>query len=200
MSSGNEKVVPVAVTTTYTGDDGPPAETAETAQSPVEDVQLKNATTTTTTRSLKQTGSGESPPTSTGRQPFLGRWVVEIFFCVCSLLSFTSTFPVTTSRSRPVGCLTSSLAIVAVLGAYNGRSLPTLPLHVTLNTFLAFFTTLCRASFITPITEAFGQWKWNLLTQDGRGRTRTLADFEALDSASRGTWGAWKVLRNFKWT
>jgi hypothetical protein len=43
MSSGNEKVVPVAVTTTYTVDDPP----AETAQSPVEDVQLKKATTTT---------------------------------------------------------------------------------------------------------------------------------------------------------
>jgi len=53
---------------------------------------------------------------------------------------------------------------------------------------------------MTPITEAFSQWKWNLLTQkEGSTRTRSLADFEVLDSASRGTWGSWKVLRNFKW-
>jgi hypothetical protein len=92
-----------------------------------------------------------------------------------------------------------ALVIVAVLGAYDQRSLPQLPLHVTLNTFLAFFTTLCKAAFMTPITEAFSQWKWNLLAQNGQGRTRSLADFEVLDSASRGTWGSWKVLRNFKW-
>lgn len=52
-----------------------------------------------------------------------------------------------------------------------------------------------------PINEALSQWKWNAITPGNPHRryTGTLYNFEVLDSASRGTWGAWRLLRNFKW-
>jgi len=94
-----------------------------------------------------------------------------------------------------------SEVIITVLGIYDGRPLPKLPLNITLNTFLAFFTTFTKAAFMTPISEALSQWKWNALTTSGsrRKHINTLYDFEVLDSASRGTWGAWRLLCNFKW-
>ncbi|KAK1751795.1 hypothetical protein QBC47DRAFT_405814 [Echria macrotheca] len=114
------------------------------------------------------------------RRPIWRQWLVEILFFVVSLCSF--------------------IIIIAVLGAYNGRSLPKLPMNITLNTFLAFFTTFTKAAFMTPISEALSQWKWNLLTPGGpKRRQGTLSDFELLDSASRGTWGSCRLLGVFKW-
>ncbi|KAK0646425.1 hypothetical protein B0T16DRAFT_458346 [Cercophora newfieldiana] len=172
-----EKDVAVVVTTTELGHQG------ELTSSPIEECkETKDTKEVGKTPSWSSEDSaGTESVSSVGSRPFWRQWLVEMVFCLLSLLSF--------------------VVIVAVLGAYDGQSLPQLPLHVTLNTFLAFFTTLCKAAFMTPITEAFSQWKWNLLTQkeNGQGRTRSLADFEVLDSASRGTWGSWKVLRNFKW-
>lgn len=84
-------------------------------------------------------------------------------------------------------------------------------MHISLNTFLAFFTTFSKFSFLTPIYEALSQWKWNLFAahhrregggaddQDYRDTGRPLADFQILASASRGFWGSWKLLVRFKW-
>jgi hypothetical protein len=83
--------------------------------------------------------------------------------------------------------------IVAVLRVYDGRALPTLPLSITLNTFLAFFTTLTKAAFMLSVAEAISQWKWNML----KSKERPLTDFLAIDSASRGVWGSFWVLGRF---
>ncbi|KAK0623596.1 hypothetical protein B0T14DRAFT_495052 [Immersiella caudata] len=174
MQTGAEKDVTLVVTATSGGHQG------ELTSSPIEESKETTEIKVTEKTSSRSSQDSEADTSSSmGNRPFWGQWLVEVVFCVLSLCSF--------------------IIIVAVLGAYDQKSLPQLPLHVTLNTFLAFFTTLCKAAFMTPITEAFSQWKWNLLSQSGQGRTRSLADFEVLDSASRGTWGSWKVLRNFKW-
>jgi len=71
-------------------------------------------------------------------------------------------------------------------------------MNITLNTFLAFFATITKSSFMIPIAEALSQWKWNLFAAQ-RGQARSLADFQTLNAASRGTWGSWALVRRFKW-
>ncbi len=80
-----------------------------------------------------------------------------------------------------------------VLRGYDGNPLRTLPWSITLNTFLAFFTTLTRVTFMVSVLEALSQWKWNLLQQSDR----PLRDFLLVDSASRTAWGSFLVLCRF---
>jgi hypothetical protein len=85
--------------------------------------------------------------------------------------------------------------VVGVLAVFDGRALPNLPLNITLNTFLALFTTCCKAAFMVPIAEALSQWKWNIYA----GSSRPLFDFQILDVASRGSWGSSMLIWHFKW-
>ncbi|CZR65452.1 uncharacterized protein PAC_15352 [Phialocephala subalpina] len=100
-------------------------------------------------------------------------WMAEISFCVLSLASL--------------------IVIIAVLRVYDGKALPTLPMSITLNTFLAFFTTLTKAAFMLSVAEATSQWKWNML----KHKERPLTDFLAVDSASRSVWGSFWILGRF---
>ncbi len=77
----------------------------------------------------------------------------------------------------------------------DGKDLPSLPLHITLNTFVAFFTMLARAFFMIPIAECISQWKWIYYSSGAR----SLADFEVFDLASRGVWGSFGLLTKFRW-
>ncbi|KAK0753190.1 hypothetical protein B0T18DRAFT_385298 [Schizothecium vesticola] len=114
------------------------------------------------------------------RKPIWKQWLVEGLLCLASLGSF--------------------IIITTVLAVHNGKALPEMPIGITLNTFLAFFTTFTKAAFMVPISEALSQWKWNLLVVDEtKGQSRSLSTFGTLDSASRGIWGSWMVLRDFKW-
>lgn len=67
--------------------------------------------------------------------------------------------------------------IIVVLACYNDRPLPRLPMQITLNTFLAFFTTFTKAAFMIPISEALSQWKWNIYASGLP--SRPLADFKS---------------------
>jgi hypothetical protein len=80
-------------------------------------------------------------------------------------------------------CMTT---IIAVLWYFDGKLLPQWRLGITLNGFIAVFSNLARASLILPTAEALGQLKWNWF----RKESKTMMDFEILDSASRGPWGA----------
>jgi len=91
---------------------------------------------------------------------------------------------------------------VVVLAVYDGHLLPTLPMNITLNTFVAFFSTFAKSSFMIPVTEALSQWKWNIFVSDRKTShtpSRPLSHFQILNSASRGTWGSWKLFLSFKW-
>jgi hypothetical protein len=81
-----------------------------------------------------------------------------------------------------------------VLLIYDGQALPQLPLSITLNTFIAFFSTISKAAFMLPIAEAISQCKWNWFRQD-----RPLSDFETFDEASRGFWGSVTLLFRVRW-
>ncbi|OAA59656.1 hypothetical protein SPI_05854 [Niveomyces insectorum RCEF 264] len=101
-------------------------------------------------------------------------WIWEIWFCVVSVASF--------------------ITIIAVLGSYDNHTLPNLPLHISLNTLIAFLSTLSKAALMIPIAEAISQWKWNWFR-----RHRSLADFQTFDLASRGLWGSVSLIGKTRW-
>jgi len=92
--------------------------------------------------------------------------------------------------------LTSILfaVIIVVLRACDGKALPELPFHITLNSFIAFFTSLTKAAFMNPVAECISQLKWNWFEQE-----RPLSDFETFDKASRGVLGSVFLLNLLKW-
>ncbi|KAK3346438.1 hypothetical protein B0T25DRAFT_612946 [Lasiosphaeria hispida] len=91
--------------------------------------------------------------------------------------------------------LASLLVIISVLKSFDGEPLPKLPLHITLNTFLAFFTAFTKAAFMNPVVQCISQWKWNWLF----GHDRPLVDFDTFDNASRGVLGSIVLLKLLKW-
>ena len=84
-------------------------------------------------------------------------------------------------------CMTT---IISVLWYYDNKELPQWGFGVTLNVFISVFSNLARASLLLPTAEALGQLKWNWF----RRESKTMMDFEILDSASRGPWGALVLL------
>ncbi len=86
--------------------------------------------------------------------------------------------------------MTPFAAIVIVLGVFNGQSLPTLPLHLSLNALLAYLVTFAKACLMIPLAECIGQWKWSWF----RTARRPLQDFRIYDAASRGLLGSLVLL------
>ncbi len=127
------------------------------------------------------------------------QWLEEILWCVVSIMSLMGKSGNSTrtrgqqGKRRDLDLQRETKVIVAVLRAYDGRPLPTLPMHITLNTFLAFFTTLTKAAFAMAVAEALSQWKWNWFEAD-----RPLTDFQTFDAASRGPWGSLKLLARLR--
>jgi hypothetical protein len=100
--------------------------------------------------------------------------------------------PKQTLKTKNINLFTVAIAVLAY---YDGRTSPTLPLGITLNTAIALFVTLARGAFMAPIVEGFGQLKWTRFV--GR-EPRPLIDFQCLDQASRGPWGSFMVLAKCK--
>ncbi|KAK5653092.1 hypothetical protein OQA88_9190 [Cercophora sp. LCS_1] len=97
----------------------------------------------------------------------------------------------------PVSAASTGTVIVAVLRVCEGRTLPQLPINITLNTFLAFFTTFAKASLITFVNEALSQWKWNMASA---GADTKVYEFDMVDTASRGgPWGSFVLVQHFRW-
>jgi hypothetical protein len=84
--------------------------------------------------------------------------------------------------------------IFSVLLHYNNRPLPAWKLGLTLNSFISIFSVLSKASLLFPTAEALGQLKWNRFS----AKPRKMIDFEIIDSASRGPFGAMFLLANTK--
>ncbi|RYP69658.1 hypothetical protein DL769_005228 [Monosporascus sp. CRB-8-3] len=81
------------------------------------------------------------------------------------------------------------ILIVVVLARFDQQSLPDWPSKITLNTFVAFFTTLGKAAFMFPVSMAISQTQWTWFH-----RERPLYDFHVFDQASRGAWGSLVLL------
>jgi Protein of unknown function (DUF3176) len=73
-------------------------------------------------------------------------------------------------------------AIVSVLRAFENHSLPDWPYNITLNTFLALFTTILNTGLVMAVLEALSRLKWIWFMEEKRPPT----DFQRYDDASRG--------------
>jgi len=102
------------------------------------------------------------------------RWIWEICAMLVSLLSM--------------------LAIVLVLRLHEGRPLPTWPFSITINSLVSVFATIMKATMLVPIAAGISQAKWHWFRQ-----LHPLNDIEVYDQASRGPWGALKLLWNIRW-
>lgn len=83
----------------------------------------------------------------------------------------------------------SIIAILITLAVHNGRPLPDWPLGITINAVISILATMGQMSMMNPVTECISQLKWLWFT-----RRRPLQEFQAFDSASRGTMGSLKLL------
>lgn len=77
------------------------------------------------------------------------------------------------------------LAIVSLLLRFDGKKQPEWK-HVSLNTVIAWLSTLSKGGIIFLVSRSIGQLKWLWFAQ---GR-RVVADFRAYDMASRGILGS----------
>ena len=99
-----------------------------------------------------------------------GSWLLEII----SLLASVS----------------ATVAIIGVLAHFNGQSLPHWPEQITLNTLVALLSALATASIAAPLSSGLSQLKWIRF----KGAHRPLTDMVLFDDASRGFYGAIKLL------
>ncbi|KAK1757953.1 hypothetical protein QBC47DRAFT_294486, partial [Echria macrotheca] len=94
-----------------------------------------------------------------------------------------------------VGGILCLLAIILLLWYFNGKPPPNWQLGITLNTVLAFLTSLAKVAFLVPIVEGLGQLKWMWFSTR---RHRPLIDMQVFDEATRGGWGGVKLLFRFR--
>ena len=114
--------------------------------------------------------SDDASSTAKTALPAVGSWNLEIISIVVSCASVAG--------------------IIGVLARFNGRSLPEWPLNITLNTLIALLATIANANLLPPIQSGLSQLKWVRF----KNKRAPLTDMEAFDDASRGTWGAIKLL------
>lgn len=100
-------------------------------------------------------------------------WIYELSSSVISVLALAGLF--------------------AVLGSFNGHARPKWPAYVSINTMVAITTAILKASMMLSITEGISELKWQWFT-----KPQPLIDINAFDSASRGPWGSFLFLFNFR--
>ncbi|KAF6796339.1 hypothetical protein CSOJ01_13257 [Colletotrichum sojae] len=105
-------------------------------------------------------------------------WMIWAFEIACILLS----------------CLLF-IAIVSILWIFNDGTLPDWPLRITLNSFVAFLTTLATAAFAVPVSTAMGQMQWIWFNRE---TPQPLYDLHIVDQASRGAWGSFLLLSRIR--
>ncbi|KAF2160832.1 hypothetical protein M409DRAFT_59621 [Zasmidium cellare ATCC 36951] len=84
----------------------------------------------------------------------------------------------------------AAIATFATLYPYQGRPLPQWPYLITVNALLSAYMVVLKASATFLLAEGLGQQKW--LWFDGA--EKPLYDFAVHDEATRGPWGAVKLL------
>ncbi|ETS77791.1 hypothetical protein PFICI_09853 [Pestalotiopsis fici W106-1] len=80
--------------------------------------------------------------------------------------------------------------IMGVLARFENRPLPDWPYYITLNALIALLAAVALATMSVSLQNGISQLKW-IRFKESRA---PLADMETFDEASRGTWGALKLL------
>lgn len=81
-------------------------------------------------------------------------------------------------------------SIMGVLARFNGQALPEWPYYITLNALIALLATVTTATMSISLDNGLSQLKW-IRFKESRA---PLTDMELFDEASRGTWGAIRLL------
>ncbi|RYO90226.1 hypothetical protein DL766_009935 [Monosporascus sp. MC13-8B] len=81
-------------------------------------------------------------------------------------------------------------SILGVLARFNGQALPEWPYYITLNALIALLATVTTAAMGISLDNGLSQLKW-IRFKESRA---PLTDMEAFDDASRGIWGAARLL------
>lgn len=100
-------------------------------------------------------------------------WSLELFALVANLLSMA--------------------ALITVLAVCDRK--PIFYWHkVTLNTIVSTISTAAKAPMMYIVAESVSQWKWLIFHRT----SRSLLDFQTIDSASRGPLGSLKLLWSYR--
>jgi hypothetical protein len=102
--------------------------------------------------------------------PHSGTWVPEIVTLLVGLAAVAS--------------------IIGVIARYSGRALPDWPHAITLNALIALLATVANATMSITLSSGISQSKWIRFKQ----ADTPLSDVEVFDEASRGSWGALRLL------
>ncbi|CAG9984881.1 unnamed protein product, partial [Clonostachys byssicola] len=122
--------------------------------------QMEQKSSLVTTEQFKVLGRNRS---STGH---VRAWAPELIWAFLSIMVF--------------------IALVITLRQYDKRPVPEWRFGLTLNTVVAFLSTICRSMTVVPISEGLSQLKWNWIAT----RRRPLWDLYTFDQASRGPIGS----------
>jgi hypothetical protein len=118
-------------------------------------------------------------PSRSDRSSIIRRLLLDSWICEIIAMTFS------------IGCL---VAIMTVVGAYDGKRIPQFVSGLTLNTIISVLSTASRSSLIFVASAIIGQLKWCWLKQS----PRSIDNIQAMDNASRGPLGAFEVLAS--WT
>lgn len=81
------------------------------------------------------------------------------------------------------------LAIIILLAVRKDKPLPNWPSLIGINSLVAIFSSILRIALLLPIAECISELKWIWFANP-----QPVSDFDRFDSASRGPWGALKLL------
>jgi hypothetical protein len=151
------------------------------------DFDLSRPTSTTNLRTIKHAPQWSSSTNTTAKESE-----------ECNLQSDRRVNPTKLARSGTWASeiLTLSIgigAVISILGViarFNGRALPKWPYDITLNAVIALLATVANATMSVSLSSGISQSKWIRFKQSAT----PLSDIEVFDEASRGSWGAAKLL------
>lgn len=104
------------------------------------------------------------------KYPFIDWWMGELLAILSSIITL--------------------FAIIVILRKYDDRSLSTFSQKVPLNFVVSTLATVSKSSLLLTVASALGQFKWLWVSS----KQRRLQDLQVFDEASRGPWGASRLL------
>ncbi|KAF1934562.1 hypothetical protein EJ02DRAFT_439774, partial [Clathrospora elynae] len=113
--------------------------------------------------------ASEPPPPSKIYYMWTDGWTVEVLSCAVAVIVL--------------------ICLCATLRYLDGHILTAMPLKININTLIAVFGALIKAAILLPVAECISELKWSWFAQ-----SRNLIDLENFDVASRGPWGAARLV------
>ncbi|KAK8117428.1 uncharacterized protein PG998_005709 [Apiospora kogelbergensis] len=89
--------------------------------------------------------------------------------------------------------IASTAAICIILGLWENQLLRDWPLPIQPNSLISIFSTLAKTALMLPLGSVISQMKWVWFE-----KPRALTDLQTFDRASRGPWGALKLIWDTK--